>query len=339
MKLLHGALFLTVLLGTGTSEHADAQQINRIKASQALIELRREVPISTEVAGRIVSVNPAAEGKHVKAGEVLIQLDDSVIRAEVRRAQLEFEQQTEIEFAKASLDVAKAQLAQKVTANETRKGSFNAAELRTANLEVTKADASVNKALGDKLLQEADVSIKEAQLAQYTVRAPFDGVVTELIRYPGNNVRQGDPVMTLTDLSEMRAVLRVPYKEREHLFVGDQVEVIIQEDAAAAVADPDDGDFKRAPDKKSDPFTDQCTEPESNPAEPSTEPAVQPADEEREGVFLGEIMQISKSVQVINNVRYVELIVYVKNRMDKHNRYLLQKGVPVDAYVLSKERN
>ena len=332
MKLFRGALFLTVILLLGSSGTAYAQQITRIKASQASIELKREVPISTEVAGRIVSVNPTTEGKHVKAGEILIQLDDSVIRAEVRRAQLEFEQQTEIEFARASLDVAKAQLAQKVTANETRKGSFNAAELRTANLEVTKADASLNKALGDKLLQEADVEIKKAQLAQYTVRAPFDGMVSELIRYPGNNVRQGDPVMTLTDMSEMRAVVRVPYKERDKLFIGDQVEIVIREDSAPAADEP--APFQESPAKKADPFSDQCTEPGAA-AVPSTEPA----DEVREGVFTGEIMQIDPTVQVIKQVSYVELIVYVKNRTDKYDRYLLQKGMPVDAFVLAKERN
>jgi multidrug efflux pump subunit AcrA (membrane-fusion protein) len=333
MKLCSGILCLMIVV-TGMSCPALAQQITRIKASQAQIELKREVPISTEVAGRIVSVSPSTEGKHVKAGDVLIQLDDSVIQAEVRRAQLEFEQQTEIEFARASLEVAKAQQAQKVTANERRPGSFTPAELRTANLEVTKAEASLNKALGDKLLQEADVAIKRAQLAQYTVRAPFDGMASELIRYPGNNVRQGDPVMTLTDMSEMRAVVRVPYKERDKLFVGDQVEIIIQEDAA----EPAD-DFNPSPEKKSDPFSDQCSEPGTNASEPSAEPAVEPVDEDREGVFIGEIMQIDPSVQVITKVRYVELIVYVKNRMDKHDRYMLQKGVPVDAYILSKERD
>lgn len=330
MKLFRGALFLTVVLGLWTNGAAYAQQITRIKASQASIELKREVPISTEVAGRIVSVNPTTEGKHVKEGEILIQLDDSVIRAEVHRAQLEFEQQTEIEFAKASLEVAQAQLAQKVTANETRKGSFNAAELRTANLEVTKADASLNKAKGDKLLQEADVAIKQAQLAQYTVRAPFDGMVSELIRYPGNNVRQGDPVMTLTDMSEMRAVVRVPYKERDKLFIGDQVEIVIREDAAPAADEA--APFQESPAKKADPFSDQCTEPGA------AVPATEPADEVREGVFTGEIMQIDPTVQVIKQVSYVELIVYVKNRMDKHNRYLLQKGMPVDAFVLAAER-
>jgi len=332
MKLFRGALFLTVVLGLWTNEAAFSQQITRIKASQVSIELKREVPISTEVAGRIISVNPSTEGKHVKEGEVLIQLDDSVIRAEVHRAQLEFEQQTEIEFAKASLEVAQAQLAQKVTANETRKGSFNAAELRTANLEVTKANASLNKAQGDKLLQEADVAIKQAQLAQYTVRAPFDGMVSELIRYPGNNVRQGDPVMTLTDMSEMRAVVRLPYKERDKLFVGDKVEIVVQEDAAPEAENSTE--FNReAPAKGADPFGDQCSEPAA------PEPSAEPADETPDGVFVGEIMQIDPTVQVITKVRYVELIVYVKNRMDKHNRYLLQKGMPVDAYVLAEERN
>ena len=334
MKFCSGILCLMILC-TGMASPVSAQQITRIKASLAQIELKREVPISTEVAGRIVSITPSTEGKHVKAGDVLIQLDDSVIQAEVRRAQLEFEQQTEIEFARASLDVAKAQQAQKVSANERRPGSFTPAELRTANLEVTKAEASLNKALGDKLLQEADVAIKRAQLAQYTVRAPFDGMVSELIRYPGNNVRQGDPVMTLTDMSEMRAVVRVPYKERDKLFVGDQVEIVIQEDAAAAAVDPAE-EFNPVPEKKSDPFSDQCSEPGASA--PSAEPVTEPADEDQEGVFVGEIMQIDPSVQVITKVRYVELIVYVRNRMDKHNRYLLQKGVPVDAYILSKER-
>ncbi|MFM7919897.1 MAG: hypothetical protein ACKPJJ_06690, partial [Planctomycetaceae bacterium] len=70
------------------------QDVQRIPAHSALLEVVRRVPISTEVAGRIVSVTPSDEGVLVKAGDEMIRLDDAVIQAEVKRAKVELDLQT-----------------------------------------------------------------------------------------------------------------------------------------------------------------------------------------------------------------------------------------------------
>ncbi len=60
-----------------------------------------EVFIGAEVLGRIVSL--AAEGESVLAGDVVAQLDDSLIQVQIRQAPLALRQQLEIQAERFSL--------------------------------------------------------------------------------------------------------------------------------------------------------------------------------------------------------------------------------------------
>ena len=108
-------------------------------------------------------------------------------------------------------------LKQRVEANLKYK-SFSENEIRQTELEVQKSKASLAKAREDKEILGLTLETKTAQLAQYQVSAPFDGLVTKIHRWPGQSVRPGDPVITITDMSLLRAVLKVDYKRREEVF-------------------------------------------------------------------------------------------------------------------------
>ncbi|MFM7055320.1 MAG: efflux RND transporter periplasmic adaptor subunit [Planctomycetota bacterium] len=323
--------------------------VNRIEAT-ATLEVIRRVPISTEVAGRIISVNPADEGVLVGAGDELIRLDDAVIQAEVERADLELRLQTEIEFAKKSLEVAIAEEQQKKEANTRRPGAFNPSEIRQVQLEVEKSEASLRKANDDKLIQGADLKIKQAQLAQYTVRAPFDGLVTLIKVFPGQNVRPGEQVLELTDMSLLRARVKVSAKERRRLFVGDKVELVISEDAEAKVGQSNDTSKKPVGEPAANrPGVASLLNPRavgtgnSQPAAdvPGNEAATvtaprQPPSADR--VFIGEIRFIDPVLDNVSGNAVINLSVYVPNRVDRFGRYLLYQGMKVEATVLSQPR-
>ena len=57
------------------------------------------------------------------------------------------------------------------------------------------------------------------------MRATCDGQVTLVKVFPGQNVRPGEQVLELTDMSTLRAQVKVPAKDRKLLFVGDKVEI------------------------------------------------------------------------------------------------------------------
>jgi len=301
-------VFLTSVLVMCSVVAVRGQEVQRISAHSALLEVVRRVPISTEVAGRIVSVTPSDEGVLVKAGDEMIRLDDAVIQAEVKRAKVELDLQTEIEFAKVSLEVAKAEEQQKREANQRRPGAFNPSEIRQVELEVKKGDASLRKAVDDKLIQEADLQIKQAQLAQYTVKAPFDGLVA-----------QG----------------KGPASVRRMLFVGDQVEIRVGE--AKAVESVREAPGRRPGGSLFDGEGAASGARASDPAEFAA--AEVQVGESEDSVFLGEIRFIDPVLDNISGTPMTKLSVFVPNRQDQYGRYLLYQGMPVTATVLAKARN
>lgn len=310
------------------------QEVVRIDASEAQMQIKRQVSISSEVAGTLVTVNPTEEGISVARGDMLIKLNDSVIAAEVARARKQSTLTTEIEFAEVALATALEGQTQKREANVRRPGAFTPSEMRQVDLEVRKGEAQLAKANEDKGLAELDLKIKEAQLNQYTVYAPFDGFVTKVQKYPGQNVRPGDPVLTLTDMSELRASVKVHFKHRDLLFVGDEVEIRIVTQRGAPERKPD-----AAPTEEPDSiFGDSPTGKKGGPSAAAlfSSAADEISDSE---VFVGRIDLIDPKVEPDSTQSLmIRLGVTVPNRKDKNGRYMLQEGMPVKAVILAKER-
>jgi multidrug resistance efflux pump len=316
---------------------AFSQDIQRIEAQEAQMQLLRQIPISAEVAGTLVSVFPTEEGVFVKKGDVLIQLNDAVIKAEVARAKTQAEQTTEIEFAKKSLEIAETNLAEKRDANLKRPGVliFTPNEMRLASLEVEKAEAQHKKAVDDHILHGLDTKVKEAQLAQYTVVAPLDGLVTKVQRFPGQNVRPGDPVLTLVDTSELRAV-KVQFRYRDLLFVGDEVEIRVDESRRTLARPPADQNSPATPGNIFDRVDDKVSvQPAPVQHIVAEETEVSPEN----GKFIGQIRFIEPSIETDSTGAYlVKVSVGVPNRQDKFGRFQLLEGMPVKAVILARKR-
>lgn len=330
------AQFIVLMLLWSLLDSVSGQDVMRIDATEAQMQIKRQVPISSEVAGTLVTVNPSEEGILVGKGEMLIKLNDSVIAAEVARARKQSTLTTEIEFAEVALATALEGQTQKRDANVRRPGAFTPSEMRQVDLEVRKGEAQLAKSKEDKGLAELDLKIKEAQLNQYTVFAPFDGFVTKVQKYPGQNVRPGDPVLTLTDMSELRASVKVHFKHRDLLFVGDEVEIrimtqrgagAVEREPATTPADDTDSIFGEAP-------TGKKGGPSANLGL-----SLEPDETSDAEVFVGRIDLIDPKVEPDSTQSLmIRLGVTVPNRQDKYARYMLQEGMPVKAVILAKKR-
>ena len=321
---------VSVLLAVLFMNPAVAQSPQRIKAEEARIELIRQVPISTEVTGKLRSLNPSEEGQYVKQGDLLIEVEDELIRKEVAEAQKKADSVVEIEFAVVALAKAEVDLKIRKEANAKLK-VFSDNEMRQTELEVEKTKASRAKSIEDKEFLGLTLATKTAQLAQYQVYAPFNGLVTKVHRWPGQSVRPGDPVLTVTDMSELRAVLKIDYKRRSEVFVGDPVELRIdttgksiraesstlKSDEPASNDDNGDDLFRRG-----GPYA-----PESLISAP-----------EQDGIFTGTIRFIDPTLEKKSNTVYLSVHVDVPNRQDKYGRYLLQQGLPIEAVIIPKKR-
>lgn len=307
-----------------------AQGQSQIKAEEARMELIRQVPISTEVTGKLVNVTPNEEGQYVKEGDLLIEVNDELINKEVAEASKKAASVVEIEFTKVALDKAKVDLQQREEANKEYP-SFSPTEMRQTALEVQKSEASLAKSLEDKEVLGLTLETKQAQLAQYKVHAPFDGLVTKVHRWSGQSVRPGDPVLTITDMSVLRAVLKIDYKRRNEVFVGDPVEIRIDTTGRSLRADRNafTEDQPAVKDKTGDELFGRGGPSALEPA------ATAPEDE----VFTGTIRFIDPTLENKSNTVYLSVHVDVPNRKDKFGRYLLQQGLPIDAVIIPQKRN
>ena len=96
--------------------------------------------------------------------------------------------------------------------------------LRAAQLEALSGAA---KEIGEARVAaaNADVELAELQLEACHVRAPFAGIVMELIVQPGNFVRAGDHVFTVADSSVLTALVPI---ERSQVKIGDTLTLQVE---------------------------------------------------------------------------------------------------------------
>jgi HlyD family secretion protein len=126
------------------------------------IAARYDMPIGIDGdAGRIVAVNVEA-GDHVKRGQVLAQLDESVLQPQLNRLAASLEQAR----AQAALSAAEYRRAKGVE----QAGALSAEEIEKRHAAAVTDDASVRVAAA--MLAEA-----QARLARTRVLAPANGVI------------------------------------------------------------------------------------------------------------------------------------------------------------------
>ncbi|MEJ7137071.1 efflux RND transporter periplasmic adaptor subunit [Amphibiibacter pelophylacis] len=148
------------------NENRNLQALGSLKAS-------REVQVRTQSAGRITALN-FQDGDSVKAGQLLIQLDDSVARAQLAQAQ-----------AKLKLAESQAQRQQRLLA------------------EGFISRASVDQTQSAVAVARADVEMARATAGQMRVLAPFSGVIGLRQVSVGDVLPAGTSAVTLQARSPM----------------------------------------------------------------------------------------------------------------------------------------
>jgi RND family efflux transporter MFP subunit len=166
----------------------------------------RQVRIYNQEEGRITNL-PWYEGDHVAAGEELARLDDSLIRAELDRAEAEVHQ-AELDLKRISDLVAK-----KAASRD------ELARARTA-VEVARAEAS----------------LQHTRLGYTRISAPFAGVITERLVEPGDVAPRHSHLLSLADPASLLAEVKASDLLLPHLKVDDPVSVRI--DALGREAHP-----------------------------------------------------------------------------------------------------
>lgn len=211
-----GLLFGAVLLSTGCGEdgatagqaakkrpkhRVEVAAVERTDLAVSVVRTgtlraRRQVRISPREEGLLAKL-PYYEGDRVEGGELLFALDDTLLRAELKKAQAQRRQ--------AELDVQRLEgIARKAVTED------DIARARTA-LDVARAE--------EELLR--------TRLGHTEGRAPFDGLVSERRADPGDSVARFDHLMTLIDPASLVTEVQASELLLPKLAPGNTVEVRI----------------------------------------------------------------------------------------------------------------
>ena len=171
--------------GTSTD---DLWSIGSLRSDESL-------QIASEVPGRIAEIL-FKEGEDVKAGDVLVKLDDALVRAEV-------------EDAKARLTLAQSNYDRAQSLSKSGSGTERTLDESTSALEIAKAA----------------VQLAETKLSKLSLTAPFPGRVGLRTMSVGAYATPGTPIVNLEKIDQLKLDFRVPETVLTQVSVDQDVEL------------------------------------------------------------------------------------------------------------------
>jgi membrane fusion protein, heavy metal efflux system len=171
-----------------------------------LIGPMRVADIGSPVTGIVGQINVDI-GDAVRQGQPLVVLRSEVEAAGEKSAKTRWSIDADIRSAQASLLLANQRFTRATGLLSEGFVSPQAVEQARAEQEV--AAQRVAQSKGQREVLATDLNVVRAQVEQRTVRAPFDGVIVERFRHPGERV-EDRPVLRLATLNPLRVDLVVP---------------------------------------------------------------------------------------------------------------------------------
>lgn len=189
--------------------------ITKTVSGSGYVQPELDVQISARISAEIKEIF-VKEGDRVKKGQLLVQLDRMRYVAQVEQAQ------SGVQSSQASLKKAQADYAR-------------TKELYDQNL-TTQADldaAEANMLLAQSQLQQSQASLRQAQddLDKTSLLAPINGTVTKLFKEQGEiavgSQFQADPIMTVSDLSQMEVLAEIDENDVVLVSLNDKTKIEI----------------------------------------------------------------------------------------------------------------
>ncbi len=165
---------------------------NDLKVTGSLIA-NESVILKPEVSGRITQIN-FKEGQPVYKGQLLIQLNDSEIRAEIEKLNYSKKLNEDNEFRQKQL------LAKEAISEE----------------EYETALTTLNTIL-------ADIKVREVQLQKHQIRAPFTGIAGLRKVSNGSYISSSDDLVTVYSINPIKIEFSVPGKYASEVTIGDAI--------------------------------------------------------------------------------------------------------------------
>lgn len=210
------AAALAATLAAGAAQAADLAPVS------CLIEPEAVVQLATAVAGVVAEV-AVERGDRVAAGQVIARLDGRVEAIARDLARTRATNEGRVRALEARLAFLDAQAAR--TAALSDRSAISATQADEARMQAEMAREELAEAHLAVRLAGIEAEQAEALLEQKTVRAPFDGLITERLLSPGEYRDGQTHIATIVRLDVLRVEAFAPIAYFPHLTLGQTVTI------------------------------------------------------------------------------------------------------------------
>jgi membrane fusion protein, multidrug efflux system len=195
-----------------------------VSTDDAYVDADR-VSMSTKILGRIDFLG-AQEGDTVKAGQILVKLDDTDLRSQEASAE------ATIKLAEESMKLSQVQI-------ESAEDDFKRDELQFKGgvitkeqydhaqkaLEAARATHNINRAKIEAA--KSQLGVIETQLQNTILAAPMDGIIAKKWVLSGDVVQPGQPVYTIYEVKDIWVTANMEETKVGKLHINSAVEISV----------------------------------------------------------------------------------------------------------------
>jgi len=210
-----GLPLLTCVLGAMVGQGSTAAP-SSVTLENCYVTQIEEIQVPAQEAGVLRQLN-VEEGVMVQAGQIIGQIDDIEARMQQRVAKFQLDVATEqaesdvnVEYAKASAEVAKAEYDQAIEANRRLSGTVPMAEVNRLRLKWKETKWSIEQAQMNQRIARLETHVAQAKvdaagvgIERRQITSPIDAQVLKLYHRAGEWVQPGDPVVQIIQLNRL----------------------------------------------------------------------------------------------------------------------------------------
>lgn len=246
--------FASLVVFPATQQPVYSQQIVAENASVSLI---KHVRLPAKEAGTLLKLD-VREGDKVSKGQTLGEIDTTIAELEIevaRRqeaiARLQKDNEVNLRFAGKSLEVAEAELARLEEAVVSYPRAIPQTELDQAKFVTQRSQMSIEQAMVElesadltHELRQAERRLADARVIYSLLVAPFDGIVTEIAKQPGEWAQVGEPILRIIWLKKLRIEAFFDHRVCDDSMVGVEANFSLSSGAAPSGLGPSPSDSK-----------------------------------------------------------------------------------------------
>ncbi len=217
MRFFHGLAFCLGVSVAATSLAEDYVGI---------IHPMRDLTLSLGVGGVAASIDVSV-GEKVRAGQLLLTLDDRLQTIETERRRVIAEDQSELKTVEARIDIVKG-LYRNARALYEKTGGISHDELKKLEIELIATEGRIDQLRAQEERERLEYEGARQERQAMRLLSPIDGVVTQIDLDVGEWSKPGEPVLRLVNSDICYLNVSVNRRAARGLSRGDRLGVQVE---------------------------------------------------------------------------------------------------------------